>query len=355
MYTKPEGDLIIADGLQDFNYKQKKLFLAAHRENCENGEKYRGALIKTCGEGVYNKAEELFFNGDYRAEVFEKLKKSEVSCVTLKSDIYPFLLKNTPAPPLVLYAKGNVNLLKEECFGVVGSRKTNAQTEAECEKIAYALSGHFAVVSGVADGADGAAVRGAAKNGKVIAVIPGGHGNACDLNSSASNLAERNGLTISEFPPRTPAFRYTYVLRNRIIAGLCRGVLVVSAAKKSGALITASYAADYGREVFAFPHSIGITSGEGCNALIKKGATLCENELDIFSVFGVQSQEERKIELDDDESAVLKLLKEEGEVHAERIAELLNKQTYEVAAICSALEIEGLIVRTGGNKFSPVV
>lgn len=353
-YDKREEDLIIADGLQDFNYKQKKLFLALHRKNCENEAKYRAALIKTCGEGVYNKAEELFSDGGYRAGVIAKLDKVGVTCITLKSGIYPSLLQNTPAPPLVLYAKGNTELLKEECFGIVGSRKTNAQTEAECERIAEALSGHFVVVSGVADGADGAAVKGAAKNKRIISVIPGGHGNACNLNSSASALAERNGLTISEFPPKTPAFRYTYVLRNRIIAGLCRGVLVVSAAKKSGALITASYALDYGREVFAFPYSIGITSGEGCNALIKKGATLCENELDIFSAFGVKSQAEEKTEPSGDEGAVLKILREEGEVHAERLAELLDKRPYEIAAICSALEIEGWIVRTGGNKFSPV-
>lgn len=350
-YTQREINLIVADSITGLNYTQKKLLLASVNKNNGDCEKYAKALIKSCGEGEYNKAKATFFDEDYRKKLLEELDKRGIVCVTYKSTYYPEQLKNIPVPPLVLYARGNVELLKGELFAVVGSRKTVEAAYGECKKICSQLAQKFVIVTGVADGADSAAAYGAMESGNVICVLPSGHDISCTTNVKLLKEVEEKGLTISEFPFGVPARKYTYFLRNRIIAGLCKGVLVVSAATKSGALNTATYAADYSREVFAFPYNPGITSGEGCNNLIKNGAYLCDCASDIFSVFGYEAQEEESLSLDKNERLVLTLLKQEGETHVEIIAQRTGMQLFEINAVCAMLEIKGLAVRVGGNKY----
>ncbi|MGN0805509.1 MAG: DNA-processing protein DprA [Candidatus Coproplasma sp.] len=352
IYTQKECDLIVANSINGLNYKQKKLLLASQNKDNPDCEKYAQALIKTCGEGVYNRAMATLFDKDYRKKLLQELDKKGIVCVTYKSTDYPEQLKNIPVPPLVLYARGNTGLLGGELFAVVGSRKTVAAAYEECKRLCATLSEKFVIVTGVADGADSAAACGALDSGNVICVLPGGHDSGCSANVKMLKEVEKKGLTISEFPPMVPARKYTYFLRNRIIAGLSKGVLVVSAAKKSGAINTATYAADYSREVFAFPYSPGITSGEGCNNLIKNGAYLCDCADDILSVFGYEAKQGESLSLDKDERQVLTLLKDEGETHVEKIAEATGKQLYEINAVCAMLEIKGLIVKTGGNKYS---
>lgn len=352
-YSEQEVRLIIANSLKEFNYKQKKLLLASQNKGNANFKKYEDALKAECGESLFNDAVQKLYDGEYRKKTLQQLDKKKIVCVTYKSTLYPEALKNTPAPPLVLYARGNVQLLSEELFGVVGSRKTIPAAYELCKKISAQLSEKFVIVTGVADGADSAAANGALPSGRLICVLPGGHDSSCASNLKVLREAEKNGLTISEFPVGMPARRYTFFLRNRIIAGLCKGVLVASAAKKSGALNTASYAADYSREVFAIPYAPGVTSGEGCNNLIKKGASLCDCAEDILTAFGYEEQATAEVvALDDDEKVVLAIIKDEGEVHVESIMQTTGKALFEVNAICASLEIKGLIARSGGNKYS---
>lgn len=353
-YTKAESDIIIADSLKELNYKQKKLLLASLNQSNKDRDKYADALIKICGVGLYNKVKSLFLDEKYRGGVLKDLHDRRVECSTVKSGDYPELLRHIPVPPLVLYMRGNCSLLSQTLFGVVGSRKTLSTANAECEKICSALSKKLVVVTGVADGADSAAVRGALPSGNIICVLPCGHDAPSTGNPRCVKEVERVGLTISEFTPQTPAQRYTFLLRNRIIAGLCSGVLVVSAGIKSGALNTANYSADYSRDVFAFPYSLGIPSGEGCNALIKKGASLCENADDILSSLGLESAVEEVVELEPDEEQILNLLKNDGELHVEKIAAALNKKLFEINALCASLEIKGMVVKTGGNKYAAI-
>lgn len=245
-------------------------------------------------------------------------------------------------------------MLSGALFGIVGSRKTTEKVCAQCIKISSQLSEKLTIVTGVADGADSAAAQGALPSGNIICVLPCGHGANCAGSVKTLKEVERQGLTISEFPPETPALRYTFLLRNRIIAGLCKGVLVVSAAEKSGALNTAGYAADYSRDVFAFPYGLGIPSGKGCNALIKKGAALCDSADDILSALGLALSSDCEIELDTDEQNLVNFLKEEGETHVDKLAFALNKRQFEINALCASLEIKGLVVKTGGNKYAAV-
>lgn len=244
--------------------------------------------------------------------------------------------------------------MRGDCFAVVGSRRTPAATLAACKKISGELAQKFTVVTGIADGADTAAIQGAVGSGNIICVLPGGH----DYIYNSSNAAlikevEQKGLTISEWSPKTPVQKFMYSVRNRIIAGLARGVLVVSAPKKSGALITAGYAADYGREVFAFPHSLGVSSGEGCNNLIKNGAMLCQNVLDILSDFGLEYKSEN-IPLTAAEQKVLDCLRNNGSAHIQAIARAAGIKVFEAVTILSSLEIKGLVARSGGNTYQAV-
>lgn len=354
MYSVRELDMITADSFGSLSYENKILLLRAAEENWSDGAKSVSKLIKSVGGGVYNKLKTAFESAAYRQKIVRGLEESKISCITCGSVLYPEKLKEIPVPPLVLYCRGNVQLLKGDHFTVVGSRRTPSSTLSLCRQISADISRRMTVVTGIADGADSAALKGALQSGNVICVLPGGHNHIYpSVNVALVRETEKRGLVISEFPPQTEIKRYMFVARNRILAGLSRGVLVVSAAERSGALITAQYAVDYNRDVFAFPHSIGIKSGEGCNRLIKEGASLCRNVLDIFEAFGLEYNAEKQ-ELTENERKVLAIVRREGKAYAADVAEETDMAVYRVIAVCSSLEIKGLIAREGGNAFSAV-
>lgn len=356
-YTKSETDLIAADSIKLLTYKQKKLLLAAHNEAVGDRQKYENELIKTLGGGVYNKVKALFSDAEYRESVLAELIKRGIECVTFKSADFPPQLKRTPAPPLVLYLRGRRELLSTRMFGVVGSRRTPANVIEECKRFCAELSGYVTVVTGVADGGDSAAATGALATGNVVCVLPGGHDSDCYPNVNLFKKVEKEGLTVSEFVPETPVQRHTFTLRNRIIAGLSEGVLVVSAGEKSGTFSTVEYANSYSKELFAFPYGVGVPAGKGCNGLIKTGALLCDEVSDVLAFLKIECKKEDAKpadDLDGDEAAVLACLKEQGEMHAEQLAGKTGLKLTDVITVCSMLEIKGLIVRTGGNSFASI-
>lgn len=353
-YSEREEGVIIADSFIKLSYKQKKLFLASVNAENHDRQKYADALIKTEGEGVYNKLKDDFYDKSYRGKILGNLEKRNISCVTLKSENYPLPLRNINEPPLVLYMRGNTALLKDKLFAVVGSRKISEPAIELTKRVTEDLCAAFTIVSGVAEGGDSSAVTAALASGKIICVLPSGHDGKVSANPALISAVEKSGLTVSEYPPEIPAQKYTFLIRNRIIAGLAQGVLVVAAAEKSGALNTASYAADFGRDVFAFPYFAGIESGKGCNNLIKNGAYLCDGANDIFATYGIQVSCAEKEELDDEQREIVELLKTEGEMHTEKIASLTGKKPFQVIAVCSALEIKGLIIKTAGNKYAVI-
>jgi len=197
---------------------------------------------------------------------------------------YPKALLESPDPPLLLYARGRVELLQAPAIAIVGSRNPTPQGLENARAFAAHLSGAgWTIVSGLALGVDGAAHEGAlAAGGTTIAVV----GTGLDLDYPARHraLAQKiasGGLLVSEFSIGTPALAANFPVRNRIIAGLARGTLVVEAAVQSGSLITARLAAEAGREVFAIPGSIHSPQARGCHALIKQGAKLVDSAADI--------------------------------------------------------------------------
>ncbi|MDE7438931.1 MAG: DNA-processing protein DprA [Clostridia bacterium] len=343
-YTEEEQNLIILSSIDELKSKEKLSAVKAED------------LIKTAPSGVYNIVKHKFYDKAYRAEVLENLHKKGIVCVTYLSPDYPENLKHIDEPPAVLYCKGNLDLLKTNCFSVVGSRKSTATAIAQCKKICGEITEAFTVVTGMAEGADSAAVEGALPSGKIISVLANGFDYFYPaVNRGLIEKVANDGLLISEYPPHIPPLKYNFPVRNRIIAGLSRGTLVVSAAKKSGALITARYALEYGREVFAFPYNAGITSGAGCNGLIKNGAYLTENILDIFEVFGLDLEKPKALPaLSDIEKAVLEQIKISGEGFLPAIARNLETFTYQLIPVVTKLEIMGLITRLGGNRYGIV-
>ena len=205
--------------------------------------------------------------------------------LTLADAEYPPSLLTADDPPLMLYARGRVELLAQPMFAIVGSRNATAQGERDAEAFAAALGqAGLTVVSGLALGIDAAAHRGGlSTSAGTVAII----GTGADRLYPARNEAlareiVANGVILSEFALGTPALAANFPRRNRLIAGLGLGCLVVEAAPKSGSLITARLAAEAGRDVFAIPGSIHSPLARGCHQLIRQGAKLVESAQDIL-------------------------------------------------------------------------
>ncbi len=199
---------------------------------------------------------------------------------------YPALLRELPSCPIALYAAGNVGVLNDPQLAIVGSRNPSPAGRDIAFEFAESLAGcGLGITSGLADGIDSAAHRGALKaQGVTVAVL----GSGVDviyprINRTLGDEICRQGALISEFPLGTPPRRENFPRRNRIIATLSLGTLVVEAARRSGSLITARLAADHGRELFAVPGSIRNPLSRGCHELIRHGAKLTESAADILS------------------------------------------------------------------------
>lgn len=205
---------------------------------------------------------------------------------------FPRLLLETASAPLVLYARGRLDLLQRASLAVVGSRNATPQGRRNASDFARAAArSGLCVVSGLAAGIDAAAHEAALhETGSTVAVL----GSGADIvypriNERLFDEICGSGLVLSEFPLGTPPTAKNFPRRNRIISGLCTGCLVVEAAMASGSLITARLAAEMGRDVFAIPGSIHSPMSRGCHYLIKQGAKLVETPDEVLEEFGVAS------------------------------------------------------------------
>ena len=210
--------------------------------------------------------------------------------LTLADNDYPRQLLETADPPCLLYIKGRIDLLSRPALAVVGSRNATPQGVDNAESFARAASqAGLTIVSGLALGCDAAAHRGGLSGpGSTIAVIGTGADRIYPArNQALAHSIAGHGAIVSEFPLGTPPLAGNFPRRNRVIAGLARGVLVVEAAERSGTLITARLAGEQGRDVFAIPGSIHSPLSKGCHKLIKQGAKLVESAQDILEEMGL--------------------------------------------------------------------
>ena len=359
-YTRRELALLVIDSLEGFEYKHEKLLLKAVSapENLfDFPQKAKDYLFANLSEQKA-KTVMLSLNIGYAETVVDFLDKRGVRAITIFSEDYPERLKNIDTPPLVLYAKGNIGLLKEKnTLAAVGSRKTLPYAEALLKDVCATVGrAGVTLVTGSATGADRAVITSALDNGnKVISVLAGGIDHVYpDCNKSLIEKVCKNGLVISEQPPRVAPVYWMFPVRNRIIAGLGDALLIASGDKKSGAKHTADFALEYGRQIFAFPYSVGITSGELCNELIKKGACLCDGYEDILGEFNLTyDKEENAVLLEGDEKTLYDAIAsgiEDMTVYCIKN----NLKFYEIAPTLSSLEIQGFIVKTVGNRYKPV-
>jgi DNA processing protein len=287
--------------------------------------------------------------------------------VTLGDADYPQALLDSADPPTLLYVKGCIELLNRPALAIVGSRNASRQGEANAEAFSEALAGAgLVIVSGLALGIDAAAHRGALKGcggtvggnkGGTIAVIGTGADRIYPARNQAltREISER-GAIISEFPLGTPALASNFPRRNRIIAGLSRGCLVIEAAERSGSLITARLAADAGRDVFAIPGSIHSTLSKGCHKLIKQGAKLVESAQDVLEElhWGVclpQTDINAVAATEDPAEAALMAALGHDPCDVDTLAARCNLTPESLLAILLQLELSGRIAALPGNRY----
>lgn len=294
-------------------------------------------------------------------EEMKKLKKYNIEAITIKDKRYPSLLKEIPDAPSLIYLKGE--LVPEDNFAVavVGSRKYTAYGKRVTEHIAQKLAENgVSVVSGLALGIDGIAHKAAlqAHNGRTIAVLPNGLDRIyptahADL---ARRILDQGGAIISEFPVGTLALKFNFPIRNRIIAGLSLGVVVIEGALASGTLLTAHSAIEYNREVFAVPGDIFSDNSAGPNHLIKYGAKLVSSVDDILQELNIETkvkhQEAKEVIPDSREEAIiLAELCSDKPVHVDNLAKTTKLEIALLNSKLILMEMKGKVRNLGASQY----
>lgn len=292
-------------------------------------------------------------------EIGEKLYRLRIRCVTWEDDLYPPLLRTTANPPAVLFYKGNDPVF-EKTVAIVGSRKATSYGVQTAERIACGLAENgVTVVSGGARGIDSAAHEGALRGGSptVVALACGlDHVYPPENKNLFQKIIDNGGTIISEYPPGTPPLGRQFPARNRIIAGMSRGILVVEAAERSGALITSDFALEEGRDVFSVPGNIWLDSSRGTNHLIRSGAICCTSYEDILSEYGwneksISSKKESPEQLTLEEEVVYRFCCTGEEVTAEDILQQSGMSVMKITMLLLRLQLKGFIKETGSGRF----
>ena len=242
-------------------------------------------------EGLTAEGQEALRDKDLKPaeKILRDCRRENLGILTFQDASYPARLKNISDPPLVFYYKGRLpDFDGSPLIGVVGTRSASPYGLTAAKRMGYQISKcGGTVVSGMAYGIDGMAMRGALTAGSTVVGVLGC---GADIVYPASNRAlfedtERYGCILSEFPPGTPPAKWTFPKRNRIISGMSCGVLVVEAPEKSGALITANLAAEQGRDVFVVPGNIDVPTFVGSNRLLREGAIAVSHGWDVLSEY----------------------------------------------------------------------
>jgi DNA processing protein len=283
-----------------------------------------------------------------------------IKTISIKEEGFPKILKEVPHPPEILYYRGE-SLLEEneKTLAVVGTRKYSSYGKAVVFKIVSELvKAGITIISGFAPGIDSFAHEATIENnGRTIAVLGTGLDEKFIYPRSNLKLGEKilksKGALVSEYPPKTFGSKFSFPQRNRIIAGLSLGVLVVEAKSKSGALITAFYAKEYKRKIFAIPGSIFSSNSFGPHKLIKEGGKLVSDAEDILKEFGIEKEKEKKeyILKDEKEKLILKILSE-GPKEVDEIIKITGLSSSEVLAKLTILESEEMIKNLGGGRYT---
>ncbi|MFO7951239.1 MAG: DNA-processing protein DprA [Bacillota bacterium] len=295
---------------------------------------------------------------------WERLIDQDILCTCPNCAEYPYLLKQLPFPPPLLYYKGNLDKLANPVVAIVGSRRSTYYGKEAAQMIAEELaSAGVGVVSGMALGIDTAAHKGAlGKRGYTLAVLGCGLDHCYPSeNKELMGQIVSTGAVISEFPLDAPPLPKHFPQRNRIISGISLGTVVVEATAKSGSLITANYALEQNREVFAVPGNIGSPYSRGCHSLIKEGAHLVESAADILEELYLDKISEDQLSLDlasstdltKSEQTLLNILSYQP-MHVDNIIRLSGNSAAEVITDLLSLELKKKVRQTPGKYFGRI-
>jgi DNA processing protein len=340
---------------------QKMRTLLGFFGNSETAWQASSASLEECGIGPFAAEKIISQRKDINPDVeWEKLEKEKIRLLVWGSQEYPRLLAEIPRPPYIIYMRGEFDFNSTPLISVVGSRKYTPYGLQATENLTreLALAG-ITVVSGMAIGIDSFAHRAAlGANGKTIAVLAGSLDDEHlypRINFNLSREIIENGALISEYPLFTESLPELFPARNRLIAGLTLGTLVVEAAENSGSLITANLALEFNREVFAVPGSIFSPQSLGTNSLIKKGAKTVASVKDILEELNLQETAEKssaapRIPATPEEKILLEILSS-SPLHIDNISKLSKLGTATALSTLSLLEIKGWAKNIGGQNY----
>lgn len=281
---------------------------------------------------------------------------NRIASISVGAQGYPFLLEKIFDPPKKLYYKGALPNPKMPLLGVVGSRKMTPYGKSVAEFLIPPLvRAGIGIVSGLAYGIDTEAIRIAVdEGGFAYGVIGSGMDDASFYPKQNISLAKRmllnGGCLFSEYPENTPALPHHFAIRNRIIAGMCHGVLVIEAAEKSGSLITAEVAMNENREVFTVPNDIFSVGSKSTNTLLQNGAHVVLSPNDILQVYDITPQARVSCNSSQNDNDIVKYLSAKP-MHIDDISKASHLTAQKASAILSELEILGVVKNVGGNNF----
>lgn len=328
--------------------------------------------IEGIGEGVAQNIAD-FSDWDAVDRIMDQTVKKEAGLISIEDEHYPPLLREIYDPPLLLWYKGDVEVLGSDGIAVIGTRRVgkygSEQTRAWSRAI---IEAGFTVNSGLAYGVDSLAHREAlACGGRTIAVLGSGIDNIYPSRNKnlVLEMIEKGNIVITEYPPGTQPDAMNFPARNRIVSGMSHGVLVMESGVKGGSMITARSALDQNREVFVIPHPLGNKFGEGCNYLIRSGQgklvqtisdileeinpaqlnALPNLELNLKQVQKI-GMKWKSLDLDTQESYLCKLM-EKGEMHIDQICEETEKPVFELHSTLLNLELKGAIAQKAGKYY----
>ena len=356
-YTKDELAVIFLDAFEALDYNDKSVITEEYLKSGSLSEALSlDRVIKSVKE---EKLKEVLnnCNKDFIDGILEKHESYGVTIIPELSEDFPEKLKDVVYPPHAIYVKGDSSLMfSERTAAVIGSRKSLPVAKETAKRYAEELTAAgITVVTGIAEGVEENVIKSAVKSGKIISVTAGGLD--CVYPKENAAIFEEtgiNGLVISEYPLGVKPKPYFYPMRNRLIAGLADTVVVISAGLKSGTFHTVGYALDQGKDVFVVPYNVGVASGEGCNKMIKSGAYLTDEPQDILTYFGIEKKDApvKEANLTQAEERILGIVKEEGNVHIDKLSDLSDMQIFELLPVLSMLELKGLLIKDAGNFYS---
>lgn len=328
-----------------------------HLRDDEVEEVYKGSVKTTMrllgvNREVASATNKQLSSIDLEAEA-EKIKRLQINFVTRADRSYPESLRNLYDKPVVLFFKGDLNE-SNDVVAMVGSRKSTAYGRTIAREIASSLAeAGITIVSGMARGIDSAAHKGALEQGRTVAVFGAGIDKIYPPeNRDLAKEIEKSGAIISEYPPGTPPRALNFPGRNRIIAGLAKVVLIIEASKRSGALITADFALEQGKDILVVPGSIKSAVSAGCHGLIKDGAGVIESADDVLELLGCERVERKETQqvLSEGETKVLANV-DYYKTHVDTIIKDDGRSEQKVLADLSMLQAQGLIKKQVGGWY----